>query len=153
MRQTGGAKMKAVIQRVRNAELKVEGELISKIGKGYVIFLGVGKGDSEEQADYFIKKIPPLRVFEDENGKINKSITDAGGEILLVSQFTLFANASHGNRPDFLAAEAPEKANELYLYVAEGLRAAGLTVKLGVFGADMKILQENDGPFTLILEK
>ncbi len=145
--------MKAVIQRVRNAELKVEGELISKIGKGYVIFLGVGKGDSEEQADYFIKKIPPLRVFEDENGKINKSITDAGGEILLVSQFTLFANASHGNRPDFLAAEAPEKANELYLYVAEGLRAAGLTVKLGVFGADMKILQENDGPFTLILEK
>ncbi len=145
--------MKAVIQRVRNAELKVEGELISKIGKGYVIFLGVGKGDSEEQADYFIKKIPPLRVFEDENGKINKSITDTGGEILLVSQFTLYANASHGNRPDFLAAEAPEKANELYLYVAEGLRAAGLAVKLGVFGADMKILQENDGPFTLILEK
>lgn len=153
MRQTGGAKMKAVIQRVRNAELKVEGELISKIGKGYVIFLGVGKGDSEEQADYFIKKIPPLRVFEDENGKINKSISDVKGEILLVSQFTLYANASHGNRPDFLAAEAPEKANELYLYVAEGLRAAGLTVKLGVFGADMKILQENDGPFTLILEK
>lgn len=153
MRQTGGARMKAVIQRVRHAELNVEGKLVSEIGAGYVIFLGVGKGDSEEQADYFIKKIPPLRVFEDENGKINKSITDTGGEILLVSQFTLYANASHGNRPDFLAAEAPEKANELYLYVAEGLRAAGLTVKLGVFGADMKILQENDGPFTLILEK
>ncbi len=145
--------MKAVIQRVRHAELNVEGKLVSEIGAGYVIFLGVGKGDSEEQADYFIKKIPPLRVFEDENGKINKSITDTGGEILLVSQFTLYANASHGNRPDFLAAEAPEKANELYLYVAEGLRAAGLAVKLGVFGADMKILQENDGPFTLILEK
>lgn len=153
MRQTGGERMKAVIQRVRHAELNVEGKLVSEIGAGYVIFLGVGKGDSEEQADYFIKKIPPLRVFEDENGKINKSITDTGGEILLVSQFTLYANASHGNRPDFLAAEAPEKANELYLYVAEGLRAAGLTVKLGVFGADMKILQENDGPFTLILEK
>ena len=153
MRQTGGARMKAVIQRVRHAELNVEGKLVSEIGAGYVIFLGVGKGDSEEQADYFIKKIPPLRVFEDENGKINKSITDTGGEILLVSQFTLYANASHGNRPDFLAAEAPERANELYLYVAEGLRAAGLTVKLGVFGADMKILQENDGPFTLILEK
>lgn len=153
MRQTGGARMKAVIQRVRHAELNVEGKLVSEIGAGYVIFLGVGKGDSEEQADYFIKKIPPLRVFEDENGKINKSITDTGGEILLVSQFTLYANASHGNRPDFLAAEAPEKANELYLYVAEGLRAAGLIVKLGVFGADMKILQENDGPFTLILEK
>ena len=145
--------MKAVIQRVRHAELNVEGKRVSEIGAGYVIFLGVGKGDSEEQADYFIKKIPPLRVFEDENGKINKSITDTGGEILLVSQFTLYANASHGNRPDFLAAEAPEKANELYLYVAEGLRAAGLAVKLGVFGADMKILQENDGPFTLILEK
>ena len=145
--------MNAVIQRVRHAELNVEGKLVSEIGAGYVIFLGVGKGDSEEQADYFIKKIPPLRVFEDENGKINKSITDTGGEILLVSQFTLYANASHGNRPDFLAAEAPERANELYLYVAEGLRAAGLTVKLGVFGADMKILQENDGPFTLILEK
>ena len=153
MRQTGGARMNAVIQRVRHAELNVEGKLVSEIGAGYVIFLGVGKGDSEEQADYFIKKIPPLRVFEDENGKINKSITDTGGEILLVSQFTLYANASHGNRPDFLAAEAPERANELYLYVAEGLRAAGLTVKLGVFGADMKILQENDGPFTLILEK
>lgn len=153
MRQTGGARMKAVIQRVRHAELNVEGKLVSEIGAGYVIFLGVGKGDSEEQADYFIKKIPPLRVFEDENGKINKSITDTGGEILLVSQFTLYANASHGNRPDFLAAEAPERANELYLYVAEGLRAAGLTVKLGVFGADMKILQENDGPFTIILEK
>ena len=153
MRQTGGARMKAVIQRVRHAELNVEGKLVSEIGAGYVIFLGVGKGDSEEQADYFIKKIPPLRVFEDENGKINKSITDTGGEILLVSQFTLYANASHGNRPDFLGAEAPERANELYLYVAEGLRAAGLTVKLGVFGADMKILQENDGPFTLILEK
>ena len=113
MRQTGGARMKAVIQRVRHAELNVEGKLVSEIGAGYVIFLGVGKGDSEEQADYFIKKIPPLRVFEDENGKINKSITDTGGEILLVSQFTLYANASHGNRPDFLAAEAPERANEL----------------------------------------
>lgn len=145
--------MKAVLQRVNSASLKVEGKLISEIGKGYVIFLGVGKGDTKEQADYFIKKIPPLRLFEDENGKINKSVKDVSGEILLVSQFTLFANASHGNRPDFLAAEAPDKANELYLYVVEGLKAAGLTVKLGVFGADMKILQENDGPFTIILEK
>lgn len=145
--------MKAVLQRVNSASLKVEGKLISEIGKGYVIFLGVGKGDTKEQADYFIKKIPPLRLFEDENGKINKSVKDVSGEILLVSQFTLFANASHGNRPDFLASEAPDKANALYLYVAEGLKAAGLTVKLGVFGADMKILQENDGPFTIILEK
>ena len=143
--------MKAVIQRVTEAELKVDGELISKIGKGYVIFLGVGKGDTEEQADYLIKKIPPLRIFEDENGKINKSIKDVNGEMLLVSQFTLYANASHGNRPDFLQAEIPDKANELYLYVAEGLKAAGVTVKTGVFGADMKIKQVNDGPFTILL--
>lgn len=143
--------MKAVIQRVTEAELKVDGELISKIGKGYVIFLGIGKGDSEEQADYLIKKIPPLRIFEDENGKINKSIKDVQGEILLVSQFTLYANASHGNRPDFLQAETPDKANELYLYVTEGLKAAGVTVKTGVFGADMKIKQVNDGPFTILL--
>ena len=145
--------MKAVIQRVLSANLKVNNQLISEIGKGYVIYLGVGKGDSIDNANYFIKKIPPLRIFEDENGKTNKSIIDVGGEILLVSQFTLFANTSHGNRPDFLSAEAPDKANELYLYVAEKLREAGLTVKLGVFGADMKIEQINDGPFTVIIEK
>ena len=145
--------MKAVIQRVKNAELKVDGKLISEIGFGYVIFLGVGKGDDRSVADYFIKKIPSLRIFEDENEKINKSVTDVGGEILLVSQFTLYANCSHGNRPDFLSAEVPDRANELYLYVAEGLKNAGIPVKLGVFGADMKITQENDGPFTVILEK
>ena len=145
--------MKAVIQRVLDAELRVEGELISKIGKGYVIFLGVKKGDSTAEADYFIKKIPPLRICEDENGKINKSIVDTNGEILLVSQFTLFANTSHGNRPDFLDAEGPQKANELYEYVVDGLIKQGLTVKKGVFGADMKINQTNDGPFTVIIEK
>ncbi len=145
--------MKAVIQRVLDAELKVDGELISKIGKGYVIFLGVGKGDTTVEADYFIKKIPPLRICEDENGKINKSIVDTNGEILLVSQFTLFANTSHGNRPDFLSAESPDKANELYEYVVDGLIKQGLTVKKGVFGADMKINQTNDGPFTVIIEK
>ena len=145
--------MKAVIQRVLDANLKVDGKLISEIGKGYVIFLGVEKGDGQADADYFIKKIPPLRICEDENGKINKSIIDVGGEILLVSQFTLFANCTHGNRPEFLQAEAPDKANELYMYVANGLIQKGLTVKLGVFGADMKINQTNDGPFTIILEK
>ena len=145
--------MKAVIQRVLSADLKVDGKLISEIGKGYVIYLGVGVGDDKIKADYFIKKIPPLRIFEDENGKINRSIIDEKGEILLVSQFTLYANADHGNRPDFLSAEKPDKANELYLYVAEGLRKSGLSVKLGVFGADMKISQINDGPFTVILEK
>ena len=145
--------MKAVIQRVLDANLKVDGKLISSIKKGYVIFLGVGKGDTTENADYFIKKIPTLRIIEDETGRINKSILDVKGEILLVSQFTLFANATHGNRPDFLSAEAPDKANELYLYTAMGLRNQGLEVKLGVFGEDMKINQTNDGPFTVILEK
>lgn len=147
----GDIEMKAVIQRVLSASLKVDGELISKIGRGYVIFLGVGKGDTESDADYYIKKIPPLRIFEDENGKINKSIKDVEGEILLVSQFTLYADASHGNRPSFIEAESPERAKELYTYVAEGLRKSGIIVKLGVFGADMKIEQVNDGPFTLLL--
>ena len=144
--------MKAVIQRVLSANLKVDGKLISEIGKGYVIFLGVGKDDCEKNADYFIRKIPNLRIFEDENGKINKSIIDEKGEILLVSQFTLYANTSHGNRPDFLSAASPLPAEKLYLYVAEKLKEQGITVKLGVFGADMKIMQENDGPFTVIME-
>lgn len=145
--------MKAVVQRVLDATLKVDGEIISEIGKGYVIFLGVEKGDTTKEADYFIKKIPPLRICEDENGKINKSILDVGGEILLVSQFTLFANTSHGNRPDFLSAEAPDKANALYEYVCDGVEKQGIVVKKGVFGADMKITQTNDGPFTIIMEK
>lgn len=145
--------MKAVIQRVKDANLKVDGKLISEIEFGYVIFLGVAKGDSKENADYMIKKIPSLRICEDENGKTNKSIIDVGGEILLVSQFTLCADTSHGNRPSFINAEAPDTANELYLYVAEGVKRSGVNVKLGVFGADMKISQTNDGPFTIILEK
>lgn len=143
--------MKAVIQRVLSAKLEADGSLVSEIGRGYVIFLGVGKGDTESDADYYIKKIPPLRIFEDENGKINKSIKEVSGEILLVSQFTLYADASHGNRPSFIEAESPERAKELYMYVAEGLRKSGIPVKLGVFGADMKIEQVNDGPFTLLL--
>ena len=110
-------------------------------------------GDGREVADYFIKKIPSLRIFEDENGKTNKSILDVGGEILLVSQFTLCADTTQGNRPSFINAEKPEKANEMYLYVADGIKNAGINVKLGVFGADMKITQTNDGPFTIILEK
>ena len=145
--------MKAVIQRVLEANLKVDGQLISQIPFGYVIFLGVKKGDDKATADYFIKKIPSLRICEDDQGKINRSIIDVGGEILLVSQFTLYANTSHGNRPDFLEAEKPDVANELYEYVVNGLRNAGLIVKTGVFGADMKISQINDGPFTVILEK
>ncbi len=145
--------MKAVIQRVLEANLKVEGKLISEIGNGYVVFLGVFKGDGKENADYFIKKIPTLRICEDENGKINKSIIDTNGEILLVSQFTLCADTSHGNRPSFIEAEIPEKANELYEYVCSEIAKTGIPVKKGVFGSDMKISQINDGPFTVILEK
>lgn len=145
--------MRAVIQRVLSANLKVDGKLISEINKGYVIFLGVGKQDGKSEADYFIKKIPPMRIFEDENGKINLSIKEVGGEILLVSQFTLYADTSHGNRPSFIEAELPERANEMFNYVAEGLKAQGITVKTGVFGADMKIEQINDGPFSIILQK
>ena len=145
--------MKAVIQRVLNAKLEVEGKLISKIDNGFVVFLGVKKGDTVIDANYFIKKIPLLRICEDENGKINKSLVDTNGEVLLVSQFTLYADSSHGNRPSFIDAELPEKANELYEYVKEGLIKAGLSVKTGVFGADMKITQTNDGPFTIIMDK
>lgn len=145
--------MKAVIQRVLSANLKVDGKLISEIKNGYVIFLGVQKGDTKEQADFFVKKIPPLRICEDENGKINKSIIDTNGEILLVSQFTLFADTSHGNRPSFLEAESPDRANELYEYVCDEIAKTGIPVKRGVFGADMKIEQINDGPFTVIIER
>lgn len=145
--------MKAVVQRVLSADLKVDGQLISEIKNGYVIFLGIKKGDTKENADYFIKKIPPLRICKDEEGKINKSIVDTNGEILLVSQFTLYADTSHGNRPSFFEAESPIEANELYEYVIKGLQNQGLIVKKGVFGADMKITQVNDGPFTVILEK
>ena len=145
--------MKAVIQRVLEANLKVDGKLISEIKNGYVVFLGVFKGDTKENAEYFIKKIPTLRICEDENGKINKSIVDTNGEILLVSQFTLCADTSHGNRPSFIEAESPDKANEMYEYVCSEIAKTGIPVKKGVFGADMKISQINDGPFTIILEK
>lgn len=143
--------MKAVVQRVLSAKLRVDGKTVSEIEKGLVVFLGVGKGDTEKDGDYFIKKLPTLRIFEDENEKINRSIVDEKGEILLVSQFTLFADTSHGNRPSFLDAENPERADELYKYVGNGLEKV-VPVKYGVFGADMKIEQINDGPFTVIMQ-
>ncbi len=140
------------MQRVLSACLKVDGKIVSEIGKGYVIYFGVRKGDTEKEAEFLAKKIVNLRIFEDENGKINHSIKDVNGEILFVSQFTLYANASHGNRPDFLAAEEPVRAETLYRYAARLLEKE-VPVRLGVFGADMKIDQLNDGPFTMILEK
>lgn len=144
--------MRAVVQRVTGAELKVNGELISEIGKGLVVFFGVTQGDAEEKADYIAKKIANLRIFEDENGKMNRSVQDENGEVLFVSQFTLYGDASHGNRPSFTAAARGEVAEPLYDYAASALFNFGVPVKKGVFGADMKICQHNDGPVTILLE-
>ena len=144
--------MKAVVQRVKKTTLSVDGTLISEIPFGLTVYLGVKAGDTEKEAAYLAKKIAALRIFEDENGKMNLSVKDVGGEVLLVSQFTLYGDASHGNRPSFTLAERPERAEPLYEYAVEQLIAQGVTVKKGVFGADMKILQLNDGPVTIIYE-
>jgi len=144
--------LKAVIQRVRHTSLKVDGKLVSEIPFGLAVYLGVKCGDTVMQADAVAKKISKLRIFEDSNGKMNLSVADVGGEILLISQFTLYGDCSHGNRPSFIEAERPEAANSLYLYTAEQLRSLGMTVKTGVFGADMKIEQFNEGPVTIIYE-
>ena len=147
-----GRIMKAVVQRVKQTSLAVEGKLISEIPFGLTVFFGVQCWDSEKEADYIVKKIAGLRIFEDENGKMNLSIKDVGGEVLLVSQFTLLGDTSHGNRPSFTLAERPEKAKPLYEYAVSELEKYGVTVKTGVFGADMQIAQNNDGPVTILLE-
>ena len=144
--------MRAVVQRVKKTSLKVNGELISEIPFGLTVFLGVKAGDTEKEGAYIAKKIAGLRIFEDENGKMNLSVKDVGGEVLLVSQFTLYGDASHGNRPSFTLAERPEKAEPLYEYTVKELASYGVTVKKGVFGEDMKIEQYNDGPVTILLE-
>ena len=144
--------MKAVVQRVKRTTLSVDGALISEIPFGLTVFLGVKVGDSEKEAAYLAKKIAGLRIFEDENGKMNLSVKDVGGEVLLVSQFTLYGDASHGNRPSFTLAERPEKAEPLYEYAVRELTAYGIPVKKGVFGADMKIEQYNDGPVTICFD-
>lgn len=144
--------MKAVVQRVKNAALTVDGKLISSIECGLVVFLGVKRGDGQAQASRIAQKVAALRIFEDDGGKMNLALNDVGGEVLLVSQFTLYGDASHGNRPSFTLAEEPAKANALYEYCAEELRNRGVSVSCGVFGADMQITQHNDGPVTIILE-
>ena len=144
--------MKAVVQRVKTTRLLVDGQVISEIPFGLTVFFGVKTGDAEKDADYLAKKIAALRIFEDENGKMNLSVKDVGGEVLFVSQFTLYGDASHGNRPSFTLAERPERANALYEYAAKKLAEQGVSVKLGVFGADMQIEQHNDGPVTILLE-
>ena len=145
--------MRAVVQRVKATSLHVNGELISEIPFGLTVFLGVKAGDVEASADYMAKKIANMRIFEDEDGKMNRSVLDVGGEVLMVSQFTLYGDAAKGNRPSFSLAERPEKANELYEYAVKALRGYGVTVKMGVFGEDMQISQHNDGPVTILLEK
>ena len=144
--------MKAVIQRVKRTALSVCGSIISEIPFGLAVYLGIKCGDTEDMTGVMAGKISRLRIFEDADGKMNLSVKDVKGEILLISQFTLYGDCSHGNRPSFTEAERPEAAEKLYLSTAEKLRELGLTVKTGVFGADMKIEQYNDGPVTVIYE-
>lgn len=144
--------MKAVVQRVSNANVKVEGKTVGSIDKGFVVLLGVGNNDNKEKADYLIKKITSLRIFRDEQDKMNLSLKDVNGEILIISQFTLFADCSRGNRPSFTNAGNPELANELYEYFIEECKNLGFKTEHGIFGADMKVSLTNDGPVTIILE-
>lgn len=142
--------MKAVIQRVYNAKLSVEGRTVSEIGKGLVVYFCVERDDNEKQCFTFADKLSKLRIFEDDNGKMNLSVLDVDGEVLFVSQFTLAADLSKGNRPSFFNAEEPNLADEMYRKTAERLKESGVPVKLGVFGADMTIEQSNQGPVTII---
>ena len=144
--------MKFVAQRVSQASLTVDAKPVSDIGRGLVVYFGVKTGDTEQQAVKCAEKIAHLRVFEDYAGKMNLSVKDIGGEVLFVSQFTLYGDARKGNRPSFIEAERPEPADKLYLYAADKLREQGIPVKLGVFGAHMVIDQINDGPVTIIYE-
>ena len=145
--------MKAVLQRVSAAQVDISGETVGKIGRGFLVLLGVAQGDTEEDLDRLLAKILRLRVFEDGNGKMNRSVRDVGGGLLVVSQFTLLANYRHGNRPDFLMAEAPAEANRLYEYFTDRMKTlSGCPTETGVFGADMKVSIENDGPVTLVID-
>lgn len=145
--------MKLLIQRVNHASVKVDGETVGQIGKGLLVFIGVGKDDTTAAADRFLKKLLGLRIFQDQEGKTNLSLRDVDGELLLVSQFTLYANCKKGNRPSFIEAGAPEQAENLYEYMIQEAKKSVPVVEHGVFGADMKITLENDGPFTIILDE
>ncbi len=144
--------MRAVLQRVASASVEVDGQIIGRIGKGFLILLGVSQEDTEAAADKMADKICRLRIFEDENGKTNLSLADVGGEILVVSQFTLYADCRKGNRPSFVKAGAPKEASRLYEYFMERCRQYVDKVEHGSFGAHMKVELLNDGPFTLVLE-
>lgn len=142
--------MRLVIQRVNHASVTVDEQVIGKIGKGLLVFLGVADGDTKEMVDKYVKKLQGLRIFEDADGKTNLSIQDVGGEVLVVSQFTLYADCKKGNRPSFVKVGAPDFANELYEYFKQKCKEAFGKVECGSFGADMKVDLENDGPFTIL---
>ncbi len=145
--------MKAVIQRVTHASVKVDGETVGSCGQGFLILLGVMAGDDEKEADKLVNKTVNLRIFEDENGKMNLSSLDIGGEMLVASQFTLCADCTHGRRPSFTPSAPPDEANRLYEYFVHRLKENGIShVETGVFGADMKVELLNDGPVTIILD-
>lgn len=144
--------MKLVIQRVTHASVTVDNNVIGKIGKGYMVLIGVSDTDTKEIADKMLDKMIKLRIFEDENGKTNLSLADVGGELLLISQFTLYANCKKGNRPSFIEAGSPDRANALYEYIIEKCKERVDIVEQGEFGAEMKVELLNDGPFTVILD-
>ena len=144
--------MKFVIQRVTHADVVVDGNELGRIGKGFMVLIGVSKEDDKAIADKMVDKMIKLRIFEDENGKTNLSLDDVGGELLLISQFTLYANCKKGNRPSFIDAGAPDDANALYEYIIERCKERVNVVERGEFGADMKVSLLNDGPFTIVLD-
>lgn len=144
--------MKLVIQRVTHASVTVDDKVIGKIGKGYMVLIGVSDTDTKEIADKMLDKMIKLRIFEDENGKTNLSLADVEGELLLISQFTLYANCKKGNRPSFIEAGSPDHANALYEYIIEKCKERVDVVEQGEFGAEMKVELLNDGPFTVILD-
>lgn len=145
--------MKFIIQRVLNSSVKVDEETIGAIGKGFMVLIGVADTDTKEIADKLVDKMIKLRIFEDSEGKTNLSLSDVGGELLLVSQFTLYADCKKGNRPSFIKAGKPDFANEMYEYIINKCKTyEGLKVERGKFGADMKVELVNDGPFTIVLD-
>ena len=144
--------MRFVVQRVTHASVTVDGNVIGKIGQGFMVLIGVSDEDTKETADKMVKKLLGLRIFEDENGKTNLDIHTIGGSLLLISQFTLYADCKHGNRPSFIKAGKPDMANEMYEYIIAKCREQVETVETGEFGADMKVELLNDGPFTILLD-
>ena len=144
--------MRFVIQRVTEASVTIDGDISGKIGKGYLVLIGVADTDTKEIADKMIRKMVGLRIFEEEQGKTNLSLADVDGGLLLVSQFTLYANCKRGNRPSFIEAGKPDMANEMYEYIIEKCRESVDEVQTGEFGADMKVQLLNDGPFTILLD-